>query len=364
MDAPNATPRALLVHDGELADVRALLGELGVAVFEARRADGADLRQPWDLLVATPQLIPGAISGRPAPAATRIAVLPHESRTLASRLRRGDVDYVVRRPVHPDALRLLLLGALYRGPEKRRAPRVSVGTPVRVRVGLRRHPVLLSELSTSGCRLRARVGLRRGQRVSLLLPPGVACGRTLSLPAEVVRVTATADGSHEAALAFRPSARAAARLAEIVTRHVGGPCVLPEPAAPRSAPRTTRERRLAPRRAYPRRVIALGDEAARVLIGRDLSAGGMRVAPGPELRVGEELRLALHGSGEATPLVLSAQVMRDEGARGYVLQFGALAAHERLYLERLLAGLPALSQPCLRGDAGLVVSRILERRRA
>lgn len=360
MDAPNATPRALLVHDGELADVRALLGDLGVRVFEARRADGADLRQRWDLVVATPRLVPGASGGRPAEAGARIAVLPHESRTLAARLRRGDVDYVVRRPVHPDALRLLLLGVLYRGPEKRRAPRVPVGVPVRIRLGLRRHPALLCEISTSGCRLRARVALRRGQRLALLLPPALAGGRGLSLGAEVARLSAAADGAQEAALSLRPSARAAARLAELVERHVAGPGVLSEPVAGASA-RSARERRLAPRRAYPRRVIALGEEAARVLIGLDLSAGGMRVAPGPALRVGEELRLALHDAGEPVPLVLRARVVRDEGERGHVLQFGSLDARERHYLERLLAGLPALSRPGARGGTGVVVSRILER---
>ena len=61
------------------------------------------------------------------------------------------------------------------------------------------------------------------------------------------------------------------------------------------------------------------------------------------------------------PLILRARVMRDEGARGHVLRFGALDAHERHYLERLLTGLPALSTPGADGDTGLVVSRILER---
>jgi hypothetical protein len=47
--------------------------------------------------------------------------------------------------------------------------------------------------------------------------------------------------------------------------------------------------------------------------------------------------------------------------RGHVLRFETLDAHERHYLERLLARLPALSAPAADGDTGLVVSRLLER---
>jgi hypothetical protein len=366
VDAPNETPRALLLHDGELADVRGLLGELGVEVFEARRPDGADLAQAWDVLVTTPRLVPPFEAGRGPGGRTRIAVLPEESRALSARLRRGDVDFVVRRPVHPDALRLLLLGALYRGPEKRRAPRVCVGAPVKVRVGLRRHPALLTDLSTDGCRLRTPLQLRRGQRLTLHLPPAVTGGRALALGGEVMRAAACGESGHDVAVALRVPRRAEARLAEALSRHAVGPGVLASaPAAPpRPAPRAARERRLDLRRAFARRVIALGEEAARVLIGSDLSAGGMRVEPGPELRVGERLRIALPVPNQRVPAVIAAEVVRDEGPRGYVLRFRALGGRERERLEKLFAELPALSRPAeaSRGR-GLFVSRIVERRR-
>ena len=44
---------------------------------------------------------------------------------------------MVRRPFHPAALRALVVHSLYRGPEKRRSPRVNVGAPVRVKLGWR-----------------------------------------------------------------------------------------------------------------------------------------------------------------------------------------------------------------------------------
>src|SRR5690606_26864180 len=85
------------------------------------------------------------------------------------------------------------------------------------------------------------------------------------------------------------------------------------PAAPAD------ERRGSPRRTYGgRRIVALDEEAARVLVGQDLSPGGMRVAPNPALRVGQPLRIALYGSPGETPLVLSAEVARDDGERGLV----------------------------------------------
>ena len=53
-----------------------------------------------------------------------------DSKTLRRRLRDAGTDLIVRRPVHPAALRLLILHSLYRGPEKRRTNRVSVGATI------------------------------------------------------------------------------------------------------------------------------------------------------------------------------------------------------------------------------------------
>ena len=103
-------------------------------IASARRA----LELPTDLLRAS---------------AFRIAILDGESRIVRALLRRASFELVVRRPVHPAALRLLLLHTLYLGPEKRRTPRVSVGAPVHFRAGLRRHRAILAEISERGCRL-------------------------------------------------------------------------------------------------------------------------------------------------------------------------------------------------------------------
>lgn len=352
--------RALLLHDGELADVRILLEELGVRVWEK---EGLGSDTPWDLVAFTPGQV-SALRGAPE-GGTRLAVVHRDARTLRALLRREGVDYVVRRPVHPTALRLLLLRALYRGPERRREPRVAVGAPVRLRVGLRRETVLLADLSPSSCRLLSPRRLAPGRGVTLCLDATITGGSVLRVRGEVIRSTgwrreAERDRSWEVVLALRTaSPRTARRLAAVVERHAGGPAALPASAA---ASEPAGERRRRPRRPFPRRVIALGEQAARVLIGRDLSLGGMRVEPMPGLRVGQEVRLALHDGSRAFPLVVSARVVRDDGERGWVLRFSRLDEGGRRYLEGLLESLPTLADPGADAAEGreIVVSEVLE----
>ena len=53
--------------------------------------------------------------------------------------------------------------------------------------------------------------------------------------------------------------------------------------------------------------MALGEEAARVLVGRDLSQGGMRIAANDAVGLGDVLRLALHCGTELEPVVVMAK---------------------------------------------------------
>src|SRR4030095_4645426 len=105
-------PSVLIVDDGELGDVRRLLDELGVAYRHLRG---------------------GAV---PTPLAAPQALLVSTARRAA--LRRQGYDFLVRPPVHRESLRLLLLRTLYTGEERRRDARVSVGSEVSLRRGMRR----------------------------------------------------------------------------------------------------------------------------------------------------------------------------------------------------------------------------------
>ena len=128
MKPNNANPKILLLHDNELVDVRGLLNDLAIKVVERSGSlTDVDLRTKWDLIIASQKRISALEKGAKIRKATRIAVIDNDSRTLRSMLRRLGVDYVVARPVHAAALRLLVLHCVYRGPERRRLTRVSVG---------------------------------------------------------------------------------------------------------------------------------------------------------------------------------------------------------------------------------------------
>jgi hypothetical protein len=375
---------SLLIHDGELADACALMTGLGLEFTERRGgATSEDEAFPWDLVVSTPKrLLEFGVGSQDTPP-TRVAILDKDSRTLRSMLQRAGINLIVRRPVHPAALRLLLHHALYRGPEKRRSRRVSVGAPVQYRVGLRRRSAILADLSVSGCRLLSEQPLPKGRDLRLSIPAEVTGDRGLSLRGAVLR---TADselpGLTENAITFqRGSRRITERLRSVVLAHARGPAVLPDgvtaalpspapvaiapapPATEQPTPPSEPERRAESRHAYSKHVVALGVEAARVLLGRDISLGGMRVDPSPEVSVGDELRIALHVRAREKPVVVRARVSRDDGEDGLVLQFRELSPSAERYLRRMVDFLPILAVRA-EGEAGsgVIVSEILERR--
>ena len=409
--SPDASAqRVLLLHDGELADVRALAVRIGAEVVE--RAAAAE---PWDVAVASARYVRALSKPGLGAGSIRIAVIDRDARTVRALLRRSGIDLIVCRPVHPAALRGLLLHALYRGPE-RRSRRVAVGAPVRFRAGLRRRSAVLADLSARGCLLITRDPVRLGARLTVYLPDVRSPGRSFAVRGRVVRaVQAASDepGGEGFAVAFDQVTRnAALQLKEAVAAHLEGPALLaegkvaaPEAASPCAASASdpalaaappegtsyksgsvTREvvrapqsfalggatciaspvdapagseRRREPRRAFHgRRVVALGEEAARVLIGRDLSTGGMRVEPTQTLRLGQRFRIALHVSAGETPLVVHAEVARDDGLAGFVLRFNDLTAASERYLAKMIDSLPVLEARNSTA-ARVVVSEIL-----
>lgn len=372
------SPVSLLVHDGELSDVCALMARLEL-LFTDRRGPPrtGDQARPWDLLISTPKRMLEFEVGASGSVPVRMAVMEEDSKTLRAMLQRAGVDLIVRRPVHPEALRMLVLHSLYRGPEKRRSLRVSIGTRVHYRAGLRRRPALLTDLSLTGCRLLAALPLERGRRLTLFLPGDIAGGRGFALTGRVVRGEATErPGTKAVGITFEDnSKRIEKRLCGVVARHSAGPATLASVDAEAGlgagetrareemvGPTDLPDRRSAPRHRYAEHVIALGDEAARVLIGRDISLGGMRTDPHPDVSVGDELRIALHVRPGQDPLVVKARVERDDGEDGLVLQFIRLQESARHHLERMANFLPILA---VRKDGGdgeeVVVSEILDR---
>ncbi len=408
------TVPVLLLDDGELDDVQECLEELGVP-FGRVRGGAIVMRTPAParLLVSTPRRI-DAVTLPPAGSTqakqlVRIVVVSEDSTTLRERLRRDGFDYLVRRPVHPEALRLLLMRSLYAGEERRGEERVPMGIEVSFRTGLLPRRATMVDLSSRGCRLLSSYALEPGRRVSVQVPEGRQ--DALVVRGQVVRISLDEhlgpDGPYCAAVAFEALADGdRERLSAVLARRSVGPATLiggagdeglvpPEaraddlrrvefPVDVRVAPETSpprqlevvdvteaetseeegteSERRRSPRGVYSRRVPAFGNRAMRVLVARDLSVGGMRVQQHGGLSIGDRLHLAIYGRAEEDPTLVWATVARDDGSEGVALVFDdvPLATAERI--EKVLVDLPAVES--LHDDEaramGTVVTEILE----
>jgi hypothetical protein len=385
------TPSVLLLHDGELDDVLELLDELGADCLHLRGGEIPErVDPPEKLFVATARHAMTAGKWTAGPGVPhqpcKIAIVAEDSNTLRSMLRRIGFDLLIRRPVHPYALRLLMLRGLYTGDERRRERRVPVGYEISYRSGVRRKKAMLLELNTRGCRLLSEPPLKVGSRLTLDLPQEVTGSRSMQLRAKVIRSVAddpgAAHGQQAVALYFEKlSAPNRRRLTEVLKQRASGPPVLSKAmaqasgavtksaAAARDSDRTPlaaagsiEDRRKNPRAAYDRSVRSLDEEANLVLMGRDLSVGGMRIEPHSGLAIGTKIRLAIYGDPREEPFVVRAEVVRNDGDDGIGLRFEQIASGVAARLESLVANLPSVES--LHGgetDAlGSVVSRILE----
>jgi hypothetical protein len=366
----------LVVDDGELEDVRQILAELEVEFALLRGGAIPDrIDPPSRLFVATPRRALLAQQWKTAPGAsgpTRIGVVAEDSNTLRTMLRRLGFHLLIRRPVNPYALRLILLRAIYSGEERRQDDRVPIGTTVTYRSGLFRRPATLAELSLRGGRLLTEAPPRTGARIALQVPvPDTT--RTLALRARVLRVSHEPVQSGQHAVAFTLDKHASGPdLQRLLQHYRSGPAQVaaageaPSPAAesklPLAAPSSDAERRKHERVVFEKEVIGLSEEAATVLVGRDLSVGGMRVEDNPQLEVGMRLRLAVFGAPREEPILVRAEVMRaDDGSTA--LRFVDVGAEAGARLEKLVAHLPSV-EPLDQEEAdglGAVVSRIVGR---
>jgi hypothetical protein len=118
-------------------------------------------------------------------------------------------------------------------------------------------------------------------------------------------------------------------LRRVIENHTAGPSALAE-------------RRQDERHAFRKLVAALDERASRVVMGHDISRGGMRIDPHPDLQVGHEIRLSIYGEPGCEPISVRAKVVRDDGAAGLALRFRDLPADVRERIESLVASLPAV----------------------
>jgi hypothetical protein len=237
--------------------------------------------------------------------------------------------------------------------ERRLALRVPLETRVSLWDGWRRRLGEMLDLSLSGARIRIRFAepVTADRRPWLWIPAGLGGRFPHPIAAEVAWSDALAGaptGHCQVGLRFtRFPWSGQARLRRVLTDMIASAARASEVPPPP-------ERRVAERVAYDRRVIARGAGTPLVLLGRDLSAGGMCVETGRALAIGDPLQLALHAGGE-TPLVVQAEVVRSVGDGAWALAFRGLGPTQRDRLDEILreqAGPHAGSRSLLVSEVG------------
>ena len=343
-------PAILLIDDGELQLVRELFDELAVEYAE-ESSDKSDGAPPGTrtLLVTTARvalqrgLTRGPDSGPPRP--VWIAFLSGNTKTQRSRLERAGFDFLVREPVHRAALRLLLLHALFQGEDKRSAPRLAFGYGVRIGGWLWKRRATLTDLSPRGCRLLTRHPLEMDATVRLVIPSEAASGKALRLEGTVVRSApghSEGGDSVETSLGIRFASldrERTKRLCSILRERARGPAVLPEPVARRGSG-SRKEARRHPRVQFSQEMSAVASSHAHVVLGRDLSQGGMRIDAHDQISVGDDLFLAIQSSSDS--FFVEGRVVRNDGERGLAVKFEWVEPGATQKLAGLVRGLPPI----------------------
>ncbi len=343
-------PATLVLDDGELGDVRETLEQIGVSYTYLRggATEGLRVAPPSRLLVATPRramrLDPGtAADPEDGTHPVRIVVTDQDSVGMRNQLRAVGFDYLVRRPIHPGALRLLLLRALYRGPERRVTVRYPIGGPVLYRMGLRKKPATLLEVSLRGCRLESDSEADLDARINVMLSKEFTGGKSLTVSGWVVRCADSGEGGYELGVAFESLSASTERgLRSVLKRKIQGLDSPIEESA--GAPLTEGiEDRRHGRRGAVDGTLRVRDQASRAMVGRNLSTGGMLIEQNLDLRIGDSTTLEIFGRDGDEPIRVRAQVLRDDG-NGMALQFVNVTEDAARRLETLVSGLPAVER--------------------
>lgn len=402
----------LLARDRELSAFGEILDELGLPIERCVTGlPDEDQLEGVVLVVATAQRLlessPPHLSCWPP----TIVVVQDSSKTLSAHLHRIGVSIILCQPVHPQALRLLLLHSIYRGPERRTRKRTPIGRPVRVGSGLFKHTATLLELSPSGARIEMARMPKLGTALRVQLGRELTLGRPINLNTKVMRhieKPVDADqGRPEIGLSILNGYDHMNTIQKILDRHTDGPAIwntyasrpdthcvsghgskdvtiegghvahlLAETDARDSIQDASREsnvssvaaseRRTQARVPYSRRIVALDEQATRVLIGRDLSPGGMRVDCNDSIVIDDVLEVALHCGSQLEPLVVTVRALRDDPEDGLLLGFENLSEGQLEHLEKIIAESGTFRAPQTVDSAetnrndSLVVGEVLE----
>jgi hypothetical protein len=338
-----------------------------------------------------------------------LAVCGDISETMRSNIRQQGFRYLLRPHVHPEALRMLLRYAIYAERDRRGRVRHPVGCKVGWRVGLKRSSGRLLDISRGGCCLLVENPPRVGARIAIKIPADTVGGQALKLRGKVLRSTPNAanSGKERTALGvilndIAPAARKL--LADLCERWSESPPMLPreersrseipeveEPseeslgsrpqtetskqseenlsqseaenssASAKQPPSSNSADRLTRRGVFEQEIVQVDEEArvVQALLGRDLSVNGIRVARQLGLAPGNKLRIALFDTSQQEPLILDAEVFRDDGGSGLYLRFVDPSPETTARIENILSRLPAVESIDPHGDAGVVPAEVV-----
>jgi len=338
-----------VIDEGDLGEIDEIVRSLGARTLRMRwgaQADPFVWESPPQLVVVSARVALAVPLGDAAlPAATLgIAVCDSEASTLRARLRRQGYALAVQRSAHPETLRLLFASLLSRQRERRKQGRRAFGGAAAFWHSFRRTRGTVLEVSATGASLLVSSDLPRGTKLSVRVPAKQSGGRLLTLPCEVVRASQSAHGTviglRFGALSARKRARVAALVREL---DANGPVPFERVLGPAALERWQRERRRSARVLVSQQALALDPScqvARDVLFVTELSLGGLRAEPHPRLARGAIVQLALQPPGGALPIMLRAEVARDDGERGLVLRFHALSTTAKRALEGMLEAAP------------------------
>lgn len=375
-----AAPKVLVLDDGELDRVQAVLERLSIDWLRCAEPDsGVELERPTDLIISSgPRAMRmPALAGSGDP--IWLCVYDQDFLPLRERLRDLGVHYLVSGDLEPRAFGLFVRQLLNRGEERRQVRRIPLQCDVDLAVGRERCKGRMLELSRESCVISLARPLENGRSVSIRLPAEYLTDGELEIAGRVVRASASRGSGDRASVigvialdAADP--RATAHVQALLSGNVLGTLVTPlreEPGAASAAvaaenwftshgfdevaPESV-ERRGAQRHHYDRRVEAIcwaGSEP-QAWLAQDLSLTGLRVTTAAPFALRTQLGVALYGRSREEPLFVRAEVVRREGEE-MGLRFLHLSTVQVAALERLLAAAPIVEDLCVASSARHVV---------
>ena len=373
-----AAPKVLVLDDGELDRVQAVLERLSIDWLRCAEPDsGVELECPSDLIISsgprTMRMPVLAGTGEPI----WLCVYDLDFLPLRERLRDLGVHYLVSGELAPHAFGLFLRQLLNRGEDRRLVRRIPLHCDVQLDTRRARCAARMLELSRESCVFAASGSLEPGERVTLRFSGEYAGRNVHEVAGSVIRVNPARgeQGQITAVVgldALEP--RESAYLHELLAGNVLGTQVTPLREEPGKEPREIAaeswlgpqfedvqpdqvERRGATRQAYDRRVEAVrwaGASEPQAWLAKDLSLTGLCVTAASPLPLRTQLGVALYGRSREEPLFVRAEVVRRTGDE-MGLRFLNLSNVQVAALEHLLAAAPIVEDLGVASSARHVV---------